>query len=570
MPHYLVSDQSNSYVLWLDRIRLKLFPKQFFKAYVLLLVALSSSLFYLSWCSCWFGFLLCIAIVPMLAIMKLLTTTPEKKIFCWTAILLTLLLWNTLTVWWIYKAAFEGFLFAACYNTVCLALPWFFYYYIRKWSGLYLGYLGLVTSWLTLEHAHLSWTYWELTFPWLNLGNGLAALPQWIQWYEYTGILGGSLWILITNILLYHLLFEKASFALLKGFLATLLLPITTSFMIYYAYQEKGMDVEAVVVQPNFDSYTEKNSTDPSFVPYSDQINRLLTLSKEQLTPATALVVWPESAIDGCWLEEKWTHAYLLMQPIFQFLERYASLHLITGVSSICIYGPNKATQTAERIDGSYIDTFNSVFYLKAGGKTAIYHKVKRLPGGEYIPYFHLLSDKALSWLKQRFLDIGGIIPTLGKGDGAKVFEIDAHIKVAPIICYELLYGAFVGSSVQQGANLLAVTTNDGWWGNTPIYHQFFQYSRLIAIAHRRSVMRAANTGISGFIDQRGAVIAATNRLEAAAMRATVRANNQMTFYSLYGDYIGHIASWACLLLFCIMRMMRWRQKKRKPILATA
>ncbi|WP_419241798.1 apolipoprotein N-acyltransferase [Cardinium endosymbiont of Nabis limbatus] len=558
MPYHLVTTQS---ALWVNRMVEKLRLQPFSSYYVLLLVALSSSFFYLSWCSFWLGGLLCVAIVPMLAIIKLLTIAPKKKIFCLASIALTLLLWNTLTIWWIYKVAFEGLIFVLVYNTFCLSLPWFLYYYIRKWGGLYLGYLGLVTSWLTLEHAHLSWAYWELTFPWLNLGNGLAALPQWIQWYEYTGILGGSLWILIINILLYHLLFEKASPCLWARWCCALLCPIAISLIRYYTYKEKGMNVEAVVVQPNFDSYTEKEYGSPTFVPYPRQIDRLLALSKQQLTPATALVVWPESAI-GNYLQETSIHADRSMQPIFHFLEIYPAVNLVTGCVSYCAYGPMKATKTARMIRRNYVDNFNSVLYLRGRQKMDIYHKVKLLPGGEFIPYFDLLPDKVLDWVKQRFLDIGGIDPFFGKGNGAKVFEIDGQIKVAPIICYELLYGAFVGSSVQKGANLFAVATNDGWWGNTPIYHQFFQYSRLIAIAHRRSVVRAANTGISGFINQRGAAIATTNRLEVAAMRGIVHTNNQMTFYSLYGDYIGHIASWTCLLLWCMVCIMRWQRKK--------
>ncbi|WP_243018050.1 MULTISPECIES: apolipoprotein N-acyltransferase [Candidatus Cardinium] len=549
MLHRLISTRST---LWINRFNIFFPPKQFSKRYLLLLIALSSSLFYLSWCSSWFGGLLLVAIVPMLGILKLLTIIPSKKYCYFFSIILTLLLWNILTLWWIYKAAFPAFVFAVCYNTLCLALPWFFYYYTRKWGGLYLGYLGLVTSWLTLEHAHLSWDLWELTFPWLNLGNGLAALPQWIQWYEYTGILGGSLWILIANILFYHSIFERTNHFVFKGLLGWICIPLSISLIIYYYHREKGNYVEAVVVQPNIDSYTEKYPYAPSFVPYECQIDRLLTLSKEQLTPATGLLLWPESAIPGS-LQEARLHDDQLMQPIFEFLERHPALHLITGATSEWLYGLTKATKTAQKVRGKYTDYFNSVFYLKTGKKIDIYHKHKRLPGGEYIPYLNILPDKMCSWLKRTFLDIGDIDPCLAKGNGAQVFAIDHRIKIAPIICYELLYGAFVGSSVQKGANLLGVVTNDGWWGNTPIYDQFFEYSRLIAIAHRRSVVRAANTGISGFINQRGEVIAATNRLETAAMRSVVYANNKMTFYSLYGDYIGHIAAWICLILFCLL-----------------
>lgn len=547
---------------WVGSISIKLCPKQFSRRYLLLLVVFSSSCFGLAWCSLWFGYLLFVAIVPMLLIVKHLTVVKRKSLLsCLFYIFLTLFLWNNLTIWWLCKAAFAALLFTACYNTLCLSLPWFFFYYMRKWGGVYAGYVGLITCWLTLEYAHLTWEWWELTFPWLNLGNGLAAMSGWIQWYEYTGILGGSLWILGVNILLYHLLFEKISRLLLKGFFCWLLLPILTSLMMYYNHIEKGAGVEAVVVQPNFDSYTEKDVTSPFFVPYATQMDRLLNLSKERLTVATSLVIWPESAINA-WLEERFVHDYALIQPIGKFLEQHTAVSLITGVSSLCAYGATKVTQTAKIRRGQYVDYFNSVFHFKAGQKIAIYHKEKRLPGGEYIPYIHLFSDRILSWIKQKIADIGDIDPCFGKGDGSKVFEIDHEIKVAPINCYESLYGAFVGSASQKGATLFAVVTNDGWWGNTPIYHHHFQYSRLLAIAHRRSVMRSANTGISGFINQRGDVIAATNRLEPAAIRQVVYANKKITFYSLYGDYIGRFSSWACWIVLFMVLMIRLQRNK--------
>jgi apolipoprotein N-acyltransferase len=62
------------------------------------------------------------------------------------------------------------------------------------------GYVFLITFWIAFEFLHYNW---ELTWPWLTLGNGFAAKPQWNQWYEYTGVFGGSLWILVSNIALY-------------------------------------------------------------------------------------------------------------------------------------------------------------------------------------------------------------------------------------------------------------------------------------------------------------------------------------------------------------------------------
>ncbi|MDD9139517.1 MAG: apolipoprotein N-acyltransferase [Candidatus Cardinium sp.] len=555
MLHYLGTALSFSGLAFLTG-----FPaKQTSRRYPWFWVCLSSSFFGLAWCSAYFGWLLGIAIIPMLLVME--ARIAHKKCTGLGYVFLTLLLWNTLTLWWLYHAAPFAFLFTALYNAFCLFVPWLLYYYLRKWGGLYIGYMGLLTAWLTLEYAHLGWKYWELTFPWLNLGNGLAAMAPWIQWYAYTGILGGSLWILGINILLYHLLFKSATALWLKITACWILLPITSSLLLYYSYSDRGIAVEVVTVQPNFNSYTEKVCTSPSFVPYAEQIDRLLTLSKGALSPATSVIIWPESAIHT-WLNEARIPYYAYMQPIWQLLQQLPTVHIITGASSFCAYGPTKITQTARKIGETYIDFFNSILHLNNNKKIDIYHKEKRLPGAEYIPYAHLLPEPVLVWVKQLFADIGDIDPTLGKGNGAKLFDIAPQIKVVPVNCYESIYGAFVGEATQKGATLLAILTNDNWWGDTPVYHQHFHYSRLLAIAHRRSIVRSANTGISGFINQRGDVLAATNRLEAAAMQQRLYAHNTLTFYTLHGDYIGQIAAWACLCLLITTCMACWYKKK--------
>ncbi|TDG95163.1 apolipoprotein N-acyltransferase [Cardinium endosymbiont of Culicoides punctatus] len=536
-------------------------------AYLLTLSVLSSLFFWLAWCSAWFGWLLCVAIVPILLIVRHYNTLNKQKSFlcCFFYILLTLFFWNCVTIWWISNAAFAGFIFVALYNTICLSIPWIVYYYIRKWFKPYIAYIGLVTCWLTLEHAQLSWESWEFTFPWLNLGNGLAGMAYCIQWYAYTGILGGSLWILVANIISYHILFEQYTFMLVKIFFCWLFLPLCISLVSYYNYSDQGTHVETVAVQPNFDSYTEKSTTSPLHIPYEDQIDRLLSLSQKGITPNTCLVAWPESAIDCC-LEEQHIDNYVCIQPILKFLKKHNNLHLISGASSYRSYDIADASKTAKKRGAKYIDYFNSVFYFTSGKEVAIYHKTKRLPCAEYIPYFHLFPKKILSWIKQKFAEIGDIDPCLGKGDGSKVFKINHQIKAVPINCYESIYGAFVGSAAKKGGNIFVVVTNDNWWGNTPIYHYHFQYSRLLAIAHRKSVIRAANTGICGFINQRGDIIAATKPLEPIAIRQVLQANDQIAFYTLYGDYIGYIASYSLLLLMLIIFALQL-DKKPKPFL---
>lgn len=148
---------------------------------------------------------------------------------------------------------------------------------------------------------------WDLSWPWLNLGNALASQHTWIQWYEYTGAAGGTLWILIVNILAFNLLKTILEGSLktlvfrknLAIFLIALSTPIILSKLMYANYAEKGTEVEVVVVQPNFDPYTEQYE-----VPPAEVIERNLSLAARAVSPQTAFVVSPESAIqEEIWME---------------------------------------------------------------------------------------------------------------------------------------------------------------------------------------------------------------------------------------------------------------------------
>jgi apolipoprotein N-acyltransferase len=132
-------------------------------------------------------------------------------------------------------------------------------------------------------------------------------------------------------------------------------------------------------------------------------------------------------------------------------------------------------------------------------------------------------------------------------------------VSIAPVICYESVYGEYVSEYVRKGANLICVITNDGWWGNTPGYRQHFDYARLRAIETRRYIARSANTGISGFIDDKGNVMQQSEWWVPAALRETVLLNSVITFYVKYGDYIGKIA----VVLFFLKLLSAVRAGKR-------
>jgi apolipoprotein N-acyltransferase len=159
---------------------------------------------------------------------------------------------------------------------------------------------------------------------------------------------------------------------------------------------------------------------------------------------------------------------------------------------------------------------------------------------------------EALKFLDKYAIDLGGTVGTLGIDSAQIPFNVKDHLKIAPVICYESAYGEFVSRYVKNGANLIFVITNDGWWGHSPGYRQHFLFSRLRAIETRRSVARSANTGTSAFINQRGDVSQATAYWVPAAIRHTLNANDFLTFYVRHGDYLAHIAVWGALLSFLL------------------
>ena len=140
-----------------------------------------------------------------------------------------------------------------------------------------MGYISLIAFWMCFEFIHLQ--DWGLSWPWLTLGNSFATHPEWIQWYEYTGTSGGTLWILLVNILLFlHIKnnFNREAAKRYKNLLAAILLlilPILFSWFNSVHKQMPGIQPNIVVVQPNIDPY-EKIATGT----FEEQLSKLMRL----------------------------------------------------------------------------------------------------------------------------------------------------------------------------------------------------------------------------------------------------------------------------------------------------
>ncbi|MGD1843238.1 MAG: apolipoprotein N-acyltransferase [Thermonemataceae bacterium] len=504
----------------------------------LLLILASSLLLSLAWYAPFLSLGLFVGFVPLLYLEAQLrasnTKYPKWRLFGWS--LLSFILWNTATTWWVYNASPEGAYTMVIANSLLMTLPFVLYSFTKKVLGENYGLFGWLLYWLSFEYIHLNW---DLNWPWLNVGNGFAYNPAWVQWYEYTGALGGTLWVLAGNIFFYKLL--KASMAHNRRVFAIyssvlIILPIAFSYSRYFTYEEVGEDFEVVVVQPNIDPYQEKFKDSPNFIPFHEQINRFIRLSEKSITPNTQLIAWPETAIDDALPEDRIQYAPVI-KKVNKFLEKHPQTSLITGLTSVNFY-KDKQTPTARFRQGlGYYDVFNTAFFMNPSASTTyeFYHKSKLVPGVESMPY-----PEVLDLLGSLVIDLGGTAGGLGKQAERSLFIKDS-VKVAPLICYESIFGDFVGD--YKGANVLCIITNDGWWGNTPGHRQHLHYASLRAIELRKDIARSANTGISCFINQRGDILQATNYWEQASIRATLKANDKQTLYATYGDYLGRVGS---------------------------
>ena len=517
----------------------------------ILLAALSGGLLAIGWPAIG-GFepALFIGFVPLLFLEESYHQKQQKLSFGYP--FLAFALFNILTTWWIFcvtesMATKILVLTAAVFvNSTMMSIVFSLFQYVKRMLGSKHGYFGLIVLWLGFEYFHL---YWELTWPWLTLGNGFANQVSWVQWYEFTGVFGGSLWILLANVLVFTIL-KNALAGMefsrnLKWILAltiVLVAPIVISKNIYSNYVEKGTPMEVLIVQPNIDPYLEKYD-----VPYEEQVNRLLSLVKEKISPQTNFVVAPETAFTEDILENLPENS-LTIKMILEFLKGYPKTEIISGMSSYHLFEPGEdLSSTARAIpnSGQYYDAFNAAIQLNAEGKVQIYHKSKLVQGVEKMPFATILKP-----LENLALDLGGTTGSLGSQEESSVFASEhTTINTAPVICYESIYGEYVASYVSKGANLIFVITNDGWWDDTPGYKQHMAYSRLRAIETRRSIARAANTGISCFINQRGDTLQTTGWWEAVAIKGVLNANDKITVFTMAGNYIGRIASFLALTL---------------------
>ncbi len=254
-------------------------------------------------------------------------------------------------------------------------------------------------------------------------------------------------------------------------------------------------------------------------------ILKYIGLSTPFKTSQTDLIVWPESA----------TPFYLTDDP---YLTRMVMDGVKATGTDFLIGSPSFSKHGKKRI------YHNSAYLIdKTGQPVERYDKAHLVPFGEYVPF-----KKYLPFLGKMVAQVGDFEP----GPTGKTVPWDHH-RIGVLICYELIFPELARLQVQNGASFLVNLTNDAWYGRTSAPFQHFSMAVFRAIETRRSLVRAANTGISGFIDPVGRIQKPTGLFEATAIRHSVPLISIKTHYVRTGDLFAHV----CLVILALFFVWR-------------
>ena len=524
------------------------------------LAALSSVLLSIPFIIPHTGLLALIGLVPLLCMERIADLSGKKHI--WVYHYSAFVIWNAITTFWVCNATVGGGLFAIFANAFQMSIIFgLFRLSKKKFTGA-LPYIFLAVAWIAWERAYFDA---EISWPWLVLGNSFARTTWAIQWYEFTGALGGSLWIWACNLGVFGMLVSlsdgswwnfnsKAKAASVIGLTLLFIAPPVCSTIIGRNYKDamtSDENLEVLIVQPNIDPYNKFQAMT------QDQQNALLQglmvknlkdrKGNENADPL--LVVAPETftgdIVCGDYSRSRTWRRFTSL------LKGYPGVSMLFGASSYDYISTDKAPSHTARFirEGLWLESHNSALMIDGSSDTEIYHKSKLVVAVEKTPYpavFCKIDDM-----------LGGVMGRCVGQEEISLLHVKntngGNIPIGCAVCYESVYGEYYTDYVRKGARAMTIITNDAWWGNTPGYRQHLSYASLRAIETRRAIARCANTGISAVISPTGKILKPTPWWEQASIKSYIPLRDDLTFFVTHGDITGRVCSFVFVLLFAAL-----------------
>ncbi|MGD2099103.1 MAG: apolipoprotein N-acyltransferase [Desulfobacterales bacterium] len=407
--------------------------------------------------------------------------------------------------------------------------------------------IGVPLLWVALEYVR---TIIFTGFPWALLGHALYLRHHLIQIADLFGVYGVSFLVALSNASVFAVITcarrktwhnRPVSKSLLLGAIGVFAAGLLITW-IYGAWRMKAMDkqiaasprVRVAVIQGNIDQAVK---WDPAHQFAAIKKHQRLSLSAKSENPD--LIVWPESAT-----------------PFYLFFDKRPTEMVMAGIEETGIDFLVGSPSVAR--EGKNVIYYNSAYLISPKAKNVSkYDKTHLVPYGEYVPL-----ERWLPFLGKLVAQVGDFRP----GKPGKILPWNKGA-LGIQICYEVIFPGLSRELVRNGATLLINITNDAWFGTTSGPYQHFSMTIFRAVENRRALARAANTGISGFIDPAGRILASTALLEEAALTRPLPMLSPITFYTRYGD----LFALACLTgaVFAILLVLgksalRFQKKPRQ------
>lgn len=384
--------------------------------------------------------------------------------------------------------------------------------------------------WVCLEYVK---SHILTGFPWENLGYSQFECPALIQIADITGVYGVSFLVVAFNALLFEsFLFwrgtvgKKGVVRVVLGVVLLAMVWVYGTWRIAQWSEEEGKHpvLEVSLVQGNVDQSVKWN---PLY--QAETMAAYISLSRQAAPRSFGLIIWPETAVPSFFQDKDDIHRSVVS------LAGDSQAWLLFGSPSYRF------------LDGK-LTLYNSAFLLSPDGAVkGRYDKVHLVPYGEYVP------------LRRFFPFIGKLVQGVGDfGTGEDYIPLAMNgVRVGVLICYEGIFPEASRRYKELGADLLVNITNDAWFGRTSAPYQHLSMTVFRAVETRMYVARAANTGVTAFIDPVGRIVARTGLFEATAIKGTLRPLKIWTFYGEYGDIFAHLCFVAVVAAILYSRRKR-------------
>lgn len=442
-------------------------------------------------------------------------------------------------------------------NPVFFMIPTTLLYFCRNVFNKKTALYFFPLFWVTYEYLYM---LSDLSFPWLTLGSGLSHFYLFIQAADIVGAVGLSLIVVYINVFITKAIqFRKTSNRIFKintaiaaGILAVVLIYGIIRVSTFSISDKK---VKVGLIQPNLDpwgKWTGGKIEDLN----ADYIN----LSKQAVSNGAKVIFWPETALPVYLLDGGFSS---VLDSIYSFINTN-NVYLITGMPDIIYYrqGDKMPDDVKYSKQGNfYYATYNAILLFSPGTREVIhYGKSKLVPFGERVPFVDQLPflGDAIKW--------GVGLTGWNVGKDTTVFTIPLEnrkdkLRVDAMVCYESIYLYFIPRFIEKGADLISVVTNDSWYGNSSGPYQHKEMSVLRAVENRRTVIRAANGGISCIIDPLGRTLTESKMFTSGELTGDIFIQKNETFFTSHPLIIPVISSAFSLWIFGIFILKKLKIK---------